>query len=448
MSDLDFALAALGCSMWALRQQLLLLRDLDGTRAAAALADTPPAALHPALGNATGGCLQHLSSVCVRLWAAFASDVRQCGGTLLDRRRATWLSNIDSRLGDMCASTFVNVAEAALPCEDRRGVKERVGLVNKLRRSPLLRPAPQLLAEDLLFPLHHNTAPVMFMQRLVGRCATSPLPPVVAARHFFVLVHGFQGNKYDLRLLKNQISDTVPLCEFVQSSCNEGDTYGDLQTLGRKLAKEVSSGLASSPYTVGRLSFVCHSIGGLIVRAALDTGVLSAYMNRLCAYVSLGTPHLGYTYSENSLFDSGMWLLKKLKNSSCLHQLTMSDTKSRESSFLFRLSKAPHLSQFRVVVLAASPQDGYTPFFSSRIEAPEAALRDSRSGSVHVAMVCNVMKPLLARGCDVVRLEVHFHLTGRGLDSTIRRAAHIMFLESVQFSAALASLLRTKLGAA
>ena len=78
-----------------------------------------------------------------------------------------------------------------------------------------------------------------------------------------------------------------------------------------------------------------------------------------------------------------------------------------------------------------------------------------------MAMVSNLMKPLLSRRCSLLRLEVgggclavnsqlmlwqvHFHVSGRGLDSTIRRAAHIMFLESTQFSRALVSVLKAKL---
>lgn len=34
---------------------------------------------------------------------------------------------------------------------------------------------------------------------------------------------------------------------------------------------------------------------------------------------------------------------------------------------------------------------------------------------------------------NVVRFEVHFHIQGQGLDGTIKRAAHIMLLESMPF---------------
>ena len=38
--------------------------------------------------------------------------------------------------------------------------------------------------------------------------------------------------------------------------------------------------------------------------------------------------------------------------------------------------------------------------------------------------------------------QVHFHVQGRGLDGTIRRAAHIMLLESVPFLRHLAVVAR------
>jgi len=34
--------------------------------------------------------------------------------------------------------------------------------------------------------------------------------------------------------------------------------------------------------------------------------------------MSLSSPHLGYMYNSNKLFDAGMWFLKKWRKSKCL----------------------------------------------------------------------------------------------------------------------------------
>ena len=38
------------------------------------------------------------------------------------------------------------------------------------------------------------------------------------------------------------------------------------------------------------------------------------------------------------------------------------------TTFMYRLSEAPGLSFFKNVLLVASPQDGYAPFYSARVE--------------------------------------------------------------------------------
>ena len=48
-------------------------------------------------------------------------------------------------------------------------------------------------------------------------------------------------------------------------------------------------------------------------------------------------------------------------------------------------------------------------------------------------MVQNILRPLQEAGVNIVRFEIHFHIQGQGLDGTIKRAAHIMLLESQPF---------------
>lgn len=133
-----------------------------------------------------------------------------------------------------------------------------------------------------------------------------------------MLVHGFQGNACDMRLLKNNLSVMHPDAIFLSSSTNESETEGDIMELGERLAKEVKDYIQSfCPVScLARISFIGHSLGGLIIRAALPH--LEEFKDKFYTYMSFSTPHLGYMYNSSKLFDAGMWVLKKWRKSKCL----------------------------------------------------------------------------------------------------------------------------------
>ncbi|EPS74264.1 hypothetical protein M569_00489, partial [Genlisea aurea] len=265
-----------------------------------------------------------------------------------------------------------------------------------------------------------------------------------------VFVHGFQGHHLDLRLVRNQWLLIDPKVECLMSEVNEEKTSGDLREMGRRLAEEVVSFVKKKMDKVSRsgilrtikLSFVGHSIGNIILRAALTESVMEPYLRFLHTYVSVSGPHLGYLYSSNSLFNGGMWLLKKLKGTQCIHQLTLTDDPDLHNTFLYNLCKQRTLENFRNIILVSSPQDGYVPYHSARIEmSPAASFGDeSKKGKVFVSMLNNLVDQIRAPwrsaaeedGRVVLRCDVNFDVTvqGRNLNTIIGRAAHIEFLES------------------
>ncbi|CAF1726385.1 unnamed protein product [Brassica oleracea] len=76
----------------------------------------------------------------------------------------------------------------------------------------------------------------------------------------------------------------------------------------------------------------------------------------LHTYLSLSGPHLGYLYSTNSLFNSGLWLLEKLKSTQVIHQLTLTDDPDLRQTFFYKLCKQKTLENFRNIILLSSPQ--------------------------------------------------------------------------------------------
>lgn len=74
-----------------------------------------------------------------------------------------------------------------------------------------------------------------------------------------------------MKLFKNYISLAHPEAMFLCSSINEDNTEGDIEEMGDKLSTEVINFITENcpENTLGRLSFVGHSLGGLIIRACL-----------------------------------------------------------------------------------------------------------------------------------------------------------------------------------
>ncbi|XP_010414740.1 PREDICTED: protein FAM135B-like isoform X2 [Camelina sativa] len=267
-----------------------------------------------------------------------------------------------------------------------------------------------------------------------------------------VFVHGFQGHHLDLRLVRNQWLLIDPKIEFLMSEANEERTHGDFREMGQRLAQEVVSFLKRKKDRYARqgqlkgikLSFVGHSIGNVIIRTALADSLMEPYRKFLHTYLSLSGPHLGYLYSTNSLFNSGLWLLKKLKSTQVIHQLTLTDDPDLRHTFFYKLCKQKTLENFKNIILLSSPQDGYVPYHSARIESCQPASFDSsKRGIAFLEMLNNCLDQIRGPVPEAphqqrvfMRCDVNFDTTvyGRNLNSFIGRAAHIEFLESDIFA--------------
>ncbi|XP_055960242.1 uncharacterized protein LOC126673897 isoform X2 [Mercurialis annua] len=228
---------------------------------------------------------------------------------------------------------------------------------------------------------------------------------------------------------------------------NEEKTSGDFREMGLRLAEEVISFLRrkvekfskSGGLREIRISFVGHSIGNVIIRAALAERTMEPFRRYLYTYVSISGPQLGYLYSSNSLFNSGMWFMKKFKGTQCIHQLTFTDDPIFQKTFFYKLCEKKTLENFRHIILISSPQDGYVPYHSSRLELCRSASMDySKKGRAFLEMLNNCLDQIRAPTSDqrvFMRCDVNFDTSsyGKNFNSFIGRAAHIEFLESDVF---------------
>ena len=232
-----------------------------------------------------------------------------------------------------------------------------------------------------------------------------------------------------MRLLKNNIAILFPEAMFLCSSSNEEHTEDDIIEMGVRLAQEINSYIAQycPDFSLGRISFVSHSLGGLIVRASLP--YLEEHQDKFYNFFTLSTPHLGCMYTNSTLVDTGLWFLKTWRKSVCLQQLQMTDvsTNELESSCLYKLSEMKGLNWFKHIVPVSSYQDSYAPFDSARIQICDRANQDRTKGNIYIKMAQNILKNLPQ---DVLyRLDVDFSITDNNFDAFIGRTAHIQFLE-------------------
>ena len=140
--------------------------------------------------------------------------------------------------------------------------------------------------------------------------------------HLFVLVHGFQGCANDMRMVRNQLFMQNPKANFLSATANENTTDGNIIEMGKRLADEVRKHVRRwypNQQALGKITFIAHSLGGVIVRSALPW--LVDYKDKMWGFVTFSSPHLGYMFSESGIVNAGLWLLKKWYGSECLEQL-------------------------------------------------------------------------------------------------------------------------------
>ena len=249
--------------------------------------------------------------------------------------------------------------------------------------------------------------------------------------HLIVLVHGFEGNSNDMRIIKNEIGLINPSIVFLPSAANQDDTGADIIQMGKKLATEVKSYIKewNNGLIFNKISFIGHSIGGVIIRAALPN--LEEFKDKFWFYLSLSSPHLGYVFSDSTLIKTGMWFLKRWKGSKSLEQFMQNDNKDLNETCLYKLSEYNGLNWFKYVYLLSSHQDNYSPYESSRIQFNNSSLGNDKKSENYKRMALNILSKLT--NISLKRIDVNFLIQEKNFDTFIGRTAHIQFLENTDF---------------
>lgn len=242
--------------------------------------------------------------------------------------------------------------------------------------------------------------------------------------HLIVLVHGYRGSSKDMTILKNEISVLFPHTVFLASSSNENETENSILKLGINLAQEIKEFFSiNGSAQISNISFIGHSLGGLIIRAALP--LLTDYSNKFHLFLTLSTPHLG-VLEGSKLVQAGIWILNYVKKADSLSELRLADAKNLENCLLYKMSLYSGFELFNHVVLVSSPQDNYSPHFSSRIEISKSL---GKTSTVYLKMAKN----LLSKRQKLNRIDLDFYIRDTNIDSLIGRAGHVEFLDNKMF---------------
>mmetsp|Transcript_124487 Transcript_124487/g.229420 ORF Transcript_124487/g.229420 Transcript_124487/m.229420 type:complete len:775 (-) Transcript_124487:159-2483(-) len=385
-----------------------------------------------------------VSGQVLEVWQLLLFALPQCATDVAELLRRAWQRKVVELCRERIVREVCPASDIAIP-SDREIWTTHARIAEERRTSHSFQRHPSSGIEDMSMSLSPEEQPILFEQTYMPDGPQSMQPPGNASApaapedgkgrgpgvHLFVLVHGLQGNSADMRLLKNNIAllypkNTLYLC----SSVNEDNTETDIMQMGRNLAVEVKDFVRDwcpgrPELSLGRLSFIPFSMGGLIVRSALP--LLEEYHDKLYTFLSFSTPHLGFLFATNSLVKMFLWLAKKFRKPKLYEQLSMTDAEDPNDSFLSKLAHSKGLEHFRHVALVSSYQDQYAPFESARIEVSSLAETDAKIGRLCEQLAHDIWDPVKVE--RVMRFDVNFAIPETNLDTMIGRAAHIQFIE-------------------
>jgi len=208
--------------------------------------------------------------------------------------------------------------------------------IDKMRINYKKKFRPTIKVQDQRLFRSIENIPMIFEE--ISRGENSPLEERKGS-HLFILVHGFQGRALDMSIFKTYITLCNSEAYLLCSKANEKSIETDISEMGKRLAAEIEEYIDlwfPRSERLAKITFLSHSLGGLVIRAALP--LLAKYKDKMWSFISFSSPHLGCAFSESKIVSMGLWLLKKWFDSQSLEQLCLSDKPNPRDCFLYKLS--------------------------------------------------------------------------------------------------------------
>lgn len=139
------------------------------------------------------------------------------------------------------------------------------------------------------------------------------------------MAHGYQGSPEDLSMLANGFKKKYKKTKYVILNSFKNKMGESLETMADLAAEEINSYLSCIDFKdkIYKIVMIGHSMGGLVLRMAANKIKLKEL---LYAFISLGTPHLGYLQGLRLHIRAGLSLFSNLYSNPCLHELSGKDS--------------------------------------------------------------------------------------------------------------------------
>lgn len=243
--------------------------------------------------------------------------------------------------------------------------------------------------------------------------------------HLIVLVHGYKGSEYDMRLYKNYIAKIFPHSHFLISKVNKKEENLSILKLGERLSIEVKQHINQFK-KIHKISFIGHSLGGIVIRAALPH--LEQLKSYMFTFISLSTPHLGFEIKENFFVSLGYKMLRTWNDQIVLKELDLADDQEFKKTAIYQLSKAEGLNWFKNLIFVQSAQDGYVNYESARIQVTQNLLQKDDKKLKCAALAKNILRKINIK--QIHRLSVDIQSKQKNLKWLTGQDAHIQLLDN------------------
>lgn len=201
--------------------------------------------------------------------------------------------------------------------------------------------------------------------------------PETLKSHLIVLVHGYHGYPLSMRFFRDSISAFTRNTDVLVVRFLHDDHEDPIEDKAKRMATEVEKHIQMNidVSKLKRISSVAHSMGGIVVRAALK--YLQIHREKFHAFISLTSPHLGTSANTSAVIEVGLRAFAAYKRSGCLKELILADKDTSNERYLYRLSKDDGFQAFKSVKLFGIMQDVVTNAYSCLLDLSIAKKKNS-----------------------------------------------------------------------
>ena len=160
--------------------------------------------------------------------------------------------------------------------------------------------------------------------------------------HVIFILHGYKANPEDMKKFLDIVTLSYPQakCVLLHKCYSHGKC--SLSFLADQAVEEMITNLVTiqqreQPRKIGRISFIAHSIGGLVFRLAFKHPNLSHYKPLFHFFLSLNVPHLGLLFAKYTT-ELGAKLIKMFTESIQMGELLLTDQKDMRQTTLYKLT--------------------------------------------------------------------------------------------------------------